>query len=109
MSHPFPSQDQILGFEAAHKRIGVVTHTDGKEWCVVLRKPNSGEYKRFRAWSNQANRADMAQEQLFKDICVFPAGADLDALLEDWPGVPEACGRMLLELSGMTGIERGKV
>lgn len=109
MKHPFPSKEEIISLEGTHHRIGVVTDPTGKEWCVVLRKPNSGEYKRFRSWSNQPMRMAEAQEQMVKDTCVFPTGGDLEALLEDWPGVPEACGRMILELAGMAGVERGKV
>lgn len=102
------SQEKLLELEAKHGRIGVVTHPDGKSWTVVLRKPRRAEYKMFRAHSNDPRRAPDAQENLIKQTCVFPDAAGLEALLEDWPGIPEACGRTLIELAGMSGLEQGK-
>jgi hypothetical protein len=105
----FPTDDEIKALEATHKTIGVVTAADGKSWRVILRKPNRGEYKRFRAFSNNPQRVDVAQETLFNDICVWPAGStEREALLNEWPGIPEACGKMLMELAGMAGTEQGK-
>lgn len=105
----FPTDEDLANLEATHKRIGVVTHHDSKSWCVVLRKPTRAEYKRFRSWINQPQKSDIAQEQLFKDTVVFPAKGEIEALLDEWPGIPEACGKMLAELAGMSAVEQGKV
>jgi hypothetical protein len=105
----FPTEDEVQELETKHRYIGIVTASDGKSWRVVLRKPSRVEYKRFRAFSNNPQRIEVAQETLFNDICVYPAGQQArEALLDEWPGIPEACGKMLLELSGMSGIEQGK-
>lgn len=104
-----PTEEEVKALEATHKYIGVVTASDGKSWRVVLRKPTRVEYKRFRAFSNNPQRVDQAQETLFNDICVWPAGQQArEMLLDEWPGIPEACGKMMLELAGMSGIEAGK-
>jgi hypothetical protein len=100
--------EKLVELEAKHGRIGVVTHPDAKSWAVVLRKPRRGEYKMFRAHSNNPQRAPDAQENLVKQTCVWPEPAGLEAMLEEWPGIPEACGRMLIELAGMSGLEQGK-
>jgi hypothetical protein len=99
----------VESLEAAHGRIGVVTHPDGRTWRVVMRKPKRAEYKMFRANSNNAQRVADAQETFLLQTCVYPASrAELDVLLDEWPGIPEACGRTILDLCGMTGVESGK-
>ncbi len=104
-----PSDEQIAALEATHGRIGVMAHSDDKSWVVVLRKPNGGEYKRFRAQSVDTAQRAMAQERLFTSTCVYPSTpAEVQALLDEWPGIPEACGSLLMSLAGMAGNERGK-
>lgn len=99
----------LVELEAKHGRIGVVTSKDGKSWRVVLRKPKRAEYKMFRANTNNPQRAPEAQETLFMQTCLYPEGrAALDVLLEEWPGIPEACGQTFIDLGGMVGIESGK-
>jgi hypothetical protein len=103
------SQEQLAELESTHKRIGVVAHPDGKSWFVVLRKPNYLEYKLFRANANNPTTLPDAQEKLFRATCVVPEkAADQVALLNDWPGIPEACGKTFAMLAGMTGVEEGK-
>ena len=104
-----PTAEQIEALEAQHGRIGIMAHSDDKSWVVVLRKPNGGEYKRFRAQSVDTAQRAMAQERLFTSTCVYPTTpADVQALLDEWPGIPEACGSLLMSLAGMAGNERGK-
>jgi hypothetical protein len=99
----------LTELEAKHKRIGIVTHPDTKSWIVVLRKPTRAEYKMFRSNSNNAQKASDAQEILCRSIVVYPPSKEqFDALLEDWPGIPEACGKTIIELAGMSGQEQGK-
>ena len=101
--------DKLLELEAKHGRIGVVTHPDGKSWAIVLRKPRRNEYKMFRAHSNNPQRLADAQEVLVTQTCIWPADPNaLQALMDEWPGIPEACGRTLIELAGMSGLEQGK-
>jgi hypothetical protein len=98
----------LADLEAAHGRIGVVTAKNGA-WEVVLRKPSRAEYKMFRSLSHNAQKLPEAQEQLFGQTCVYPADrAAREVLLDEWPGIPEACGQMLIDLAGMSGIESGK-
>lgn len=102
------TEDQIQALEQTHGRIAVVASPDSKSWQVVLRKPKRAEYKMFRAHSGDPVKRSEAQETLFKQTCVAPTGAELEALLDEWPGIPEACGAALMSLAGMTGVESGK-
>jgi len=107
-----PSADQLAELETKHGRVGVMTDPTGVNWCVVLRKPNRAEYKRYRAFAHQPARVADAQETLLRDTCVYSSGAKgpepLEKLLDEWPGIAEACGGMIMALAGMAGVEQGK-
>ena len=113
-----PTADELQALETQHRRIAVVraqdditvTNPDGTkttrpEWEVVLRRPDRKEYKQLRAQShNPATLAD-AQEITVRKLIVYPVGTAVDVLLDDFPGIPEACGAALLRLSGAAGRE----
>lgn len=92
---------EVQALEATHKRIAVVRSKHG-DWEVVFRRPNRSEYKRFRAAA--ANNPD-AQEMLCRAIIVYPSKEAFDALLEDWPGIPEASAQAIMDLAGMQSRE----
>ena len=80
-----------------------------KPLAVILREPKRGEYKMWRAGIHDQRKKADAQETLFKQICVFPESAmAVEALLDQWPAVPEACTDLIERLSGLTGDEQGK-
>jgi hypothetical protein len=102
--------EKLTELEAAHGRIGVVTSSDGRSWCVVLRKPKRAEYKMFRANASHDMKRTEAQETFFKQTCVWPATpVEVEALLDEWPGIPEACSGTIMSLAGMSGAEQGKL
>ncbi len=108
---PQPTREEIAEFESKHRRIAVLRSTqtcsDGTpEWCVVLRRPSRPEYKRLRSASHDEGQKADAQEMTFRQICVWPS--DVEALLEDWPGIPEACGQAMLDLVGAQGTRDAK-
>jgi hypothetical protein len=111
-----PSADVLAALEAQHRRIAVVTDPDATEWCIVVRKPKASEYKRFRATLGDSAKSSGATEQLVRDTCVLtsfdpaggPQGSGLNALLEEWPGAADACGKALVPLSGLASAEQGK-
>lgn len=86
--------EQIQALDETHKRVAHVhssaTLADGKtyEWELVVRVPNRAEYKGWRAKLHGDGASD-ATEQLVRRICVEPK--DVDALLDLWPGLAEAC------------------
>ena len=114
------SQDQLDALEAAHRRIA---HVLGKDdaWEIVLRRPRRDEYKAFRSRVHNASQIADAQELLCRQV-VVAVGAliALDKastlavqnafgdLLEEYPGIPEACGKTLEALVGAAGDEAVK-
>lgn len=103
---------EIDQLEAAHKRVAVVRgrpDPDGATpWEVVFRKPTRAEYKMFRANShNPATIAD-AQEKLARACVVHPSKEAFDALLEDWPAIPEAASGAFSRLMGLAADEDSK-
>lgn len=112
------TQEQIQELEAKHKRIAVVRSSETKEdtkppepeWLVVLRRPTGTEWKLMKAIANDPKLAGAAgpNERCFRMLVVQPVGPELEALLEEWPGVPDACAHPILELAGAVGASRGK-
>lgn len=94
------TQEQIDALEAEHKRIAVVRLQD-TDVVVVYKKPNRGQYKQFRSRINNEALAPDATEQLARVLVVYPSPEAFDALLEEWPAIPEASSKALLRLMGM--------
>lgn len=97
------TEEQLKDLEAKHVRIA---HLKGvgtpAPWELVIRKPTRQEYRAFRAKSHNPNTLPDAQEDLVRCCAVYPPrGLELDALLEDWPGIPEAASRAITRLTGM--------
>jgi hypothetical protein len=102
------TEERIKELEAAHGTIAHVRGANG-QWEVVLRKPKRAEYKVFRSMSTRPETKADAQENLVRRLMVEPADPKaIDALLEDWVGIPEACTKALYDLTGMTAEELGK-
>jgi len=101
------SKEQLDQIEEKYKR---VAHLKGKgeppPWEMVLRKPTRAEYKMFRSQTHNPAQVADAQEMLVRKLCVFPV--DVDALIEEWPGIPEACGKAIQHLTGLETEETGK-
>lgn len=101
------TEEQIEAFRTSHGRIAHVVGKAG--WEVVFRKPTRNEYKRFRAIANDPAQVANCQEVLARACIVYPEKAtEFDALLDDFPGIPEACGKALGELCGMQTEESTK-
>ena len=101
------TEDQLKELESTHKRIAHIRAKDG-EWEVVFRKPTRAEYKRFRSSINDPQNAADAAEQLARQCVVYPTREAFDALLEDWPAIPEASSKAFLRLVGMSVEADGK-
>lgn len=106
--------ENLAAWEAQYKRIAHIksseTLPDGKtpEWEIVLRKPTRTEYKFLKqALKNDRTEVD-AFEQCVRKLSLSPTGADLDALLDEWPGIPEASWQAFERLAGMAGAEERK-
>lgn len=101
------TDEDIKKLEADHKRIAHIRAKDS-EWEVVFRKPTRAEYKRFRSSINDPQNAADAAEQLARCCIVYPTREAFDALLEEWPAIPEASSKAFLRLVGMAVEADGK-
>lgn len=80
------------------------TRADGSPdypYEVVFRKPTRAEYKQYRARSHNDQLKPDAQEALCRQCVVHPSVEAFDALLEDYPAIPEAASEALMRLTGM--------
>lgn len=101
------TQEQVKELEATHKRIAHVKDLDG-EWEVVYRRPTRAEYRRFRSSINDPQLSADATEQLARTLVVYPSREAFDALLEEWPAIPEGSSKALLRLMGTATTQEGK-
>jgi hypothetical protein len=101
------SKEDLQKLETDHKRIA---HVVGKNnaWECVFRKPTRAEYKRFRAMAHNSSTLPDAQENLARTCVVFPSPEGFDALLEDYPAIPEAAASEIGEIMGMAVDETVK-
>jgi hypothetical protein len=102
------SEEQIQEFEQKH---GKVAHCKAKSgaWEAVFRKPTRPEYKRWRSQTaNEATRAD-AQEILLTSCVVYPERVAFQALLDQYPAIPETCGTAVGKLLDCEVEESEKV
>ena len=94
------TDEQLADLEAQHGRIARV-RGQSNTWEVVFRKPSRAEYKQFRGRVNNPQLAADAQEQLARQCVVHPSKEAFDALLEDWPAIPEAASKAFSALMGL--------
>ncbi len=100
--------EQLKELETNHKRVKRVVGKNGA-WECVFRKPDRAEYKRFKSMANNPALLPDAQEALARATVVYPSREAFDALLEDYPGIPEAAADALLELAGVSVDESAKL
>src|SRR5882724_5234136 len=84
-------------------RDGRIEHVVGKgdAWEIVLGAPSRPIYKKFRAMSHNASLVADAQEDFCRATVMYPDRIAFDALLDRFPGIPEACGNAIQSLCGM--------
>ncbi len=97
------SLTEIEKFRADHPQ-GIV-HLVGKggTWECVFRAPSRNEYKMYRANAHNPARVADASDTLAIQTNLHPGREAFMALLERYPGIPEAfCGDD--ELKALTGV-----
>lgn len=111
------TQEQLQELETAHGRIARVVGKPypkiGEDatkappaWEVVYRQPKRAEVKMFRA-KNSKNDPESV-EALARQCVVFPSKEAFDALLDEWPAIPEASAEALGRLMGVQVKELGE-
>ena len=104
------TEELLEKLKAEHKYVAYVNGEFDDEivWEVVLRKPTAKEYKMLRAQVSDGSQKATAGEVVFRKIIIYPDRDKIDALLEEWPGVAEACGGAINKLSGLVANEGSK-
>ena len=111
--HPQPVEDallteeQITELRTKHGRIAHVVGEDD-EWEVVIKAPTRDQYFALKAALQDDAQKPKAQEQLFRMILVHPPIAEVDALLQNFPAIPDACSDDILKLLGAKAKKRQK-
>ncbi len=72
----------------------------GKEVVVYAKAPNRALYKRFRS-KGRTNNSD-ALEELVSASIIHPAGPQVTALFEKYPGLIDTFGESLFEAIGLS-------
>lgn len=71
-------------------------------WEIVLKKPTRQQYAYFRKLGHNEQRKSEAQEELVSNTMVYPSTkSEVEALLDEWPGIPEAATKAIMSLTGM--------
>ena len=118
--------DELKSLEATHGRVAVVFDDaypgEGEDipagavgWEIVVRRAKSAEWKMFRKQSTTEGVASEAGEWISRVCVVRVAGAvagkdareSFDALLDEWPAIPERVAGIVAKLSGFDMAKRG--
>lgn len=72
---------------------------------LAARPPTKTQWKRFKlgVGSDNVDKADNAAEQLVMDCAVYPPHAELSALFERRPGLPDRFAKAIAEMAGGGG------
>src|SRR5579859_10405 len=79
---------------------------------VVFRKPSPQEYKRFKATALDENKRMHADDNLVRDVVVFPdpKSPEFTDLVTRLPALPTAASKQILKTAGYTeGLEVKKL
>lgn len=66
---------------------------------VLVKRPNRGDYRRFRADRQDDKRRAVALEALFEACLVFPKLDDFEPILDRKPALADVLGGKLLEIA----------
>jgi len=79
---------------------------------IVFRKPTPAEYKRFKATALDENKRMHADDNLVRDVVVFPdpKTPEFSELVTRLPALPTALSKQILKTAGYTeGLEAKKL
>jgi hypothetical protein len=101
------TEEQLDEWEAEHFRVAHLMGEAGG-WEVVYRMPSRLELKTFRGLANDPKKASDAVEVLARQCVLYPSREGFAALLEEYPGIPEASVDTLTQLAQVESDEEGK-
>lgn len=106
------TDEALAALKAKHgerKVLKLTTTTPDGIVEIAVVKPGRKEYERFRKQLGDDNKRDGALESLLRAHVLSPERAQFDALLDEYPALPEEFGKPLLSAIGLSGsAEVGK-
>jgi len=102
--------DKRNDLRGTHGAVWVVETDDGDE--IAFRKPSPQEYRRFKATALDENKRMHADENLARDVIVFPdpKSDEFKQLFERLPALPTALSKVILKAAGyVDGLEARKL
>lgn len=100
-----PTQEQIAALKAQH---GDLRRVKTKRGDVIVRGPDQGEWRRFRADSADPKKKAQSVETLVRACVVHPDPPLFSALLERAPALVETLAESVLELAGLEEDRAGE-
>jgi hypothetical protein len=100
-------RNELRGFFGA---VWEIETADGDQ--IVFRKPTPQEYRRFKATALDENKRMHADENLARDVIVFPdpKSEEYRTLFERLPALPTALSKSILKAAGYEeGLEARKL
>ncbi len=99
------TEQQIADLREKHGRVAHVVGEDDA-WEIVIKAPTREQYAAFKSALQDDVQKPKATELLFRKLVVFPE--NFDALLDQYPAIPDACSDDLLSLMGGKAKKRQK-
>lgn len=105
---PKLSPERLAELEEAHDDVLVLSGSEKAPWTVAVKRPNRQQTIAYKTHGKRDSTT--ANEQLLRQISVFPTGPDLDALLARWPFLPDgiAASDPFKDFLGITTDEQVK-
>lgn len=100
-----PTPAEIEALKARH---GDMRRVKTKRGDVIVRGPDQGEWRRFRAESGDAKKKAQSVETLVRACVVHPPAPEFAALLERAPALVETLAESVLELAGLEEDRAGE-
>lgn len=101
------TDEKLAELQATHRRVKRIAIGEIE---IAIRAPKRHEYKAFRARAMDPDKRADAMEDLLRQIVVHPSRAELDAILDDYPGLAESkeMSRAVEQFVGMVADDAGK-
>lgn len=93
----------MADIEALKAKHGRIFSLEVQGDTFIAKNPTRDVWKRFRAQIMDESKRVIAPENLVLACIVDPSGPELDALLEQKPGLVETLSKALSESAGATG------
>lgn len=103
-----PDAKTIEALKAEHGDVLEAVSVD--DVTIIVRPPNRGEWKRFRAAAQDQKKRSDAPGQLLRDVLVWPSLKEWDEILECKPALDDTIAAEVAEMAGaVEGATRKKL